>query len=155
MARLILPPIARPQAPGLSRRRLLTGLLLLPIGAAGAQGAEVVVIVHPDNPHAADRSFVQRLYTGALKSWPDGSPALTLDLPEDHAVRAAFSLQWLGRSVANVRAVWAQNIFTGKGLPPRVATPETEIRRLVASHRHAIGYVTAATVDASVKSFRL
>lgn len=155
MARVSFPPNLRPETPGLTRRRLLAGLLLLPAGAALGQGTEVVVIIHPENPHAADRSFVQRLYTGALKGWPDGSPAFTLDLPEDHALRAAFSQQWLGRSVANVRAIWAQNIFTGKAMPPRVTSAEAEMRRLVATNRNAVGYVSAAMVDASVKAYRL
>lgn len=153
-------PIARspsrsPQVPGLTRRRLLAGLILMPTASARAQNVEVVVIVHPDNPHATDRSFVQRLYTGALKGWPDGSPAFTLDLPEDHALRTAFSERWLGRSVANVRAIWAQNIFTGKGMPPRVTSAEAEMRRLVATNRNAVGYVSAAMVDTSVKAYRL
>jgi ABC-type phosphate transport system substrate-binding protein len=147
-----LDPCAEPFA--LSRRRMLAGLLMLPASAALSQAPEVVVIVHPDNPHAADRNLVRRLYTGALRSWPDGSPAFALDLPEDHALRAAFSQQWLGRSVANVRAIWAQNIFTGRGLPPRVTSAETEMRRLVATNRNAIGYVGVAMVDASVAAHR-
>ena len=69
-------------------------------------------------------------------------------------MRAAFSQQWLGRSVANVRAIWAQHIFTGRGLPPRVTSAETEMRRLVATNRNAIGYVSVAMVDASVAAHR-
>lgn len=154
MRRPQTPPIPQqPRDPG--RRRVLVGLLLLPAGALHAQTAEVVVIVHPDNPHSVDRGFVQRLYTGATKAWPDGSPAFALDLPEDHALRAAFSQQLLGRSVANLRAIWSQNIFTGKGLPPRTTTAEAEMRRLVATNRNAIGYISASMVDPSVKSFRV
>lgn len=161
MARLIMPPragvVLDGDLPRLNRRRLLAGVLLWPACALMAQeadGAGVVVILHPDNPHAADQRFVQRLYTGVLRGWPDGSPAFTLDLPEEHPLRVAFSQQWLGRSVANMRAVWAQHIFTGRGLPPRVIAGEAEMLRLVATNRNAIGYVSAATADASVKAYK-
>ncbi|MFN9450316.1 MAG: hypothetical protein ACK58U_11745 [Rubrivivax sp.] len=139
----------------LNRRACLTGLLLMPIVPVYSQSANVVVIVHPDNPHAVDRVFVQRLYTGVLRAWPDGSPAFALDLPEEHATREAFSQQWLSRSVANVRTLWAQNVFTGKGLPPRITSVEVEMRRLVATNRNAIGYVAVTQADASLRSIRL
>jgi ABC-type phosphate transport system substrate-binding protein len=152
------PPIRRKDlspCPSPSRRRLLAGLLMLPATPLFAQGSEIVVIVHPDNPYPIDRRFLQRLYTGTIKAWPDGSPAFALDLPEDHALRNTFSQELLGRSVANVRAVWSQNIFTGKGLPPRITSVEAEMRRLVAANRNAIGYISAAMVDATVKAHRV
>jgi hypothetical protein len=114
-----------------------------------------VVIVHPDNPHLVDRSYVQRLYTGLLRAWPDGSPAFPLDLPEEHATRASFSQQWLVRSVANVRTLWAQNVFTGKGLPPRITSMENEMKRLVATNRNAVGYLSVSLADSSVRVVRL
>jgi hypothetical protein len=139
----------------LNRRACLTGLLLMPVVPVYSQSADVVVIVHQDNPHAVDRVFVQRLYTGVLRAWPDGSPAFALDLPEEHATRDGFSRQWLSRSVANVRTLWAQNVFTGKGLPPRITSMEAEMRRLVATNRNAIGYVAVTQADPIVRSIRL
>ena len=68
----------------------MTGLLL-PLAPVQARPADVAVIVHPDNPHAVTPEFVRRLYTGAIRSWPDGSPAFALYLPEEHALRPAFS----------------------------------------------------------------
>lgn len=140
---------------GLSRRSWLTGMVLMPAFSVRSQGTEVVVIVHPTNPHPLDRALVQRLYTGVLRAWPDGSPAFLLDLPAEHETRAAFSQQWLARSVANVHTLWTQNVFTGKGLPPRITSMEVEMRRLVATNRNAIGYVAAALTDNSVKVVRL
>jgi hypothetical protein len=150
------PPVYRwGTEPDITRRAWLSGVLLMPVAAAHAQPAEVVVILHPDNPHKVDRVLVQRLYTGVLRAWPDGSPAFPLDLPEEHPARDTFSRQWLTRSVANVRTLWAQNVFTGKGLPPRVTSLEAEMRRLVATNRNAIGYLTADMADPSVKAVRL
>jgi ABC-type phosphate transport system substrate-binding protein len=141
--------------PGLSRRAWLTGMLMLPAVSVRSQATEVVVIVHPENVHAVDRNYVQRLFTGVLRAWPDGSPAFALDLPDEHATRAAFSQQWLGRSVSNVRSLWTQNVFTGKGLPPRITQVEGEMRRLVGTNRNAIGYLPLTLADSSVRVIRL
>ena len=140
---------------GLSRRTWLAGMVFLPALPVQSRASEVVVIVNPDNPHPVDRTYVQRLYTGILRAWPDGSPAFPLDLPEDHATRALFSQQWLVRSVANVRTLWAQHVFTGKGLPPRITSLEAEMKRLVVTNRNAIGYVSASLADSSVRVVRL
>lgn len=111
---------------------------------------DIVVIVHKDNTHAIDRSLVQQLYTGAVRGWPDGSPAFVLDQPEGSEARMLFCTNLLGRSSVNLRAIWAQNIFTGRGTPPKVA-PNGEMKRLVAGNRHAIGYLRASQADESVR----
>ena len=111
---------------------------------------DIVVIVHKDNTSAIDRSYVQQLYVGAVRGWPDGTPAFVLDQPDGSPGREQFSAQVLQRSPANVRAIWAQNIFTGRGLPPKVAADE-EMKRLVASNRSAVGYIRSSLLDASVR----
>jgi ABC-type phosphate transport system substrate-binding protein len=113
---------------------------------------QVVVIVHKDNPHSVDRQYVINIYTGATKGWPDGSPVFPLDQIEDSEARNLFYAQVVGRSPANMRALWTQNIFSGKGLPPKVASPDAEMRRIVATNRNAIGYIRASALDASVRA---
>ena len=126
---------------------LFTGALLL----TSAYADDIVVIVNKDNPNQIDRDFVVRVYTGAMKGWPDGSPVFALDLPEDTPERQLFCATVLGKSVANVRAIWSQNIFTGRGLPPKVTTLDAEMKSIVANNRHAIGYIRASQADASVR----
>ena len=36
-----------------------------------------VVVVHKDNTHPIDLSYVVRIYYGFSKVWPDGSPAFS------------------------------------------------------------------------------
>ena len=50
-----------------------------------------------------------------------------------------------------MRAIWQQNIFSGNGLPPKIVSPDSAMKHLVASNRNAIGYILASQVDASVK----
>lgn len=121
--------------------------------ALAAGGEDVVVILNKDNPNAVDLGFVVRVYTGALKGWPDGSPVFALDQPEESASREVFCATVLKKSVANLKAIWSQNIFTGKGLPPRVAgAGDAEMKRLVATNRNAIGYIRASQLDDTVKA---
>ena len=141
----------------MNARRLWTSLLVLmtavallsPPGAAAAD--DIVVIVNKDNPHVVDRSYVAAIYTGRLKGWPDGSPVFPLDQSDGTSARETFYVHFVGRTVANMQAVWAQNIFSGKGLPPKIASPDSEMKRIVATNRNAIGYVRASEIDDTVR----
>jgi ABC-type phosphate transport system substrate-binding protein len=130
---------------------LLTAVALLsPLSAAAADDA-VVVIIHKDNPHPIDRNYLTGIYTGRLKGWPDGSPVFPLDQSDGTSARETFYLHFIGRTAANMQAVWAQNIFSGKGLPPKIASPDSEMKRIVSTNRNAIGYIRASEVDDSVR----
>ncbi len=135
-----------------------TSLAFLPVLAAAlafvtvtAYADEVVVIVNKDNPNVVDRQYIARLYTGAVKGWPDGSPAFPVDQLEGSETRAMFYAKVVGKSQATVRALWQQIIFSGNGLPPRIVSPDAAMKRLVATNRNAIGYILSSQVDASVK----
>jgi len=130
---------------------MLAALVLLKAPDAAAADDAVVVIIHKDNQHAIDRNYLVAIYTGRLKGWPDGSPVFALDQSDGASVREAFYLHFVGRTVANMQAVWAQNIFSGKGLPPKVASPDSEMKRIVSTNRNAIGYIRASEVDDTVR----
>jgi ABC-type phosphate transport system substrate-binding protein len=135
-------------------RRLLAGLIgssALLIAAGVRAADDVVVIINKDIPHIVDKDYVAGIYTGRIKGWPDGSPVFPLDQGESSSARAEFYAVVVGRSQANMQALWAQNIFAGKGLPPKVASPAAEMKRLVATNRNAIGYIRASEVDDTVK----
>lgn len=129
--------------------RLMLSCLVMGL-AVPAWADDIVVIVHKDNTQAIDLAYVQQLYVGAVRGWPDGTPAVVLDQPNGSPGRELFSSSVLRRSSANVRAIWAQNIFTGRGLPPKVAADD-EMKRIVAGNRNAIGYVRSSQLDDSVR----
>jgi len=132
------------------RASLLLGALMA-LCAARAHAEDVVIIVNKANLNAVDIEFVRRVYTGALKGWPDGTPVLAFDQSEDTESREQFSATVLRKSTANLKAIWSQNIFTGKAMPPRLASPDMEMKRVVAGDRHAIGYVRRSQLDDSVR----
>ena len=116
-----------------------------------ARADEVVVIVNKNNTNIVDQQYIARLYTGAIKGWPDGSPAFPVDQMEGSEARAAFYATVVGKSQSTMRAIWQQNIFSGSGLPPRIASPDAAMKVMVATNRNAIGYILASQLDASVK----
>jgi len=126
-------------------------LLVATILSASASAEEVAVIVNKSNANPVDRALVVKLYTGAARSWPDGSPVFVLDQAEDSLARAEFYAQVIGKSAATMKAIWAQNIFSGRGLPPKLANPDVEMKKLVSANKNAIGYISASAVDDSVK----
>lgn len=132
------------------RRRLLAACLAC--AALAARADEVVVIVHKDNPNPVSPDLVMRIYTGAIKGWPDGNPVMAFDQAEDAQARELFCSLVLRRSPANIKAIWSQNIFTGKGLPPKIAAPDAAMKRAVATNRNAIGYILSSQLDDSVKA---
>lgn len=125
--------------------------LVLACGTSPARADEVVVIVNKDNPHIVDNQYVARLYTGAIKGWPDGSPAFPVDQMEGSDARAVFYATVVGKSQATMRAIWQQNIFSGHGLPPKIASSDAAMKVLVATNRNAIGYILESKLDASVR----
>jgi ABC-type phosphate transport system substrate-binding protein len=133
-------------------RSTLAALLLMSGLWTAAHAGDYVVIVNKDNPATLDKSFIAKIYTGDAKAWKDGSTIAPIDLPEDNPVRASFSTDVLGKSVGNVKAVWAQLVFSGRALPPKQASSDDEVKKLVAANKNAVGYVKASSLDDSVKA---
>jgi len=140
-----------------TRRTLnrMAGFFLLALTSLGPAAQtpddEVVVIVNRNNTNVVDDAFVRRVYLGAIKVWPDGTPVIVLDHPEGSEVRDTFCTAVLKRSASNVKAIWSQHIFTGKGLLPTVATPDQAVKQAVSANVGAIGYIRASQLDANVK----
>jgi ABC-type phosphate transport system substrate-binding protein len=130
----------------------LLAIMALSLLATVARGADFAVIVNKDNASPVDKATVAAIYSGDLKSWKDGSPVMAIDLPESNPIRASFSTEVLGKSVANVKALWAQMIFSGKALPPKQVASDDDVKKLVSANKGAIGYIKQSSVDDSVKA---
>lgn len=131
--------------------RAAVPLVLLFVAHGAVADEEMVVITNLENANVIDRAYVIKVYTGAVKGWPDGSPIFLLDYGQDSELRKIFYTTVIGKSPAAMRAIWSQNIFTGKAMPPRVTQEDNEMKRIVASNRNAIGYIRASQMDRTVK----
>lgn len=126
---------------------VLAGVLL----STSVLAADVVVIVNKGNTNAVDKALVAKIYTGDTKNWPDGGPVFATDQGDASPVRADFYTSILGKTAANMKALWAQNIFSGNALPPKVVDADVEVKKVVSTNKNAIGYIKAASVDDTVK----
>lgn len=129
----------------------LAALLLSGPAVPIAQVDPVVVIVNKNNTQPINRLLVVYIYTGVVRAWPDGTPAVAVDQRTGSATHTDFYKRIIGKSHAAMRALWAQNIFAGKSLPPKVLPTDLHVRELVGARENAIGYIRASQVDDSVR----
>jgi len=114
--------------------------------------ADVVAVVSAKSPVTTlTRSQVADLFLGKLTRFPGGSPAVPIDQGEGTATRDEFYASFASKSAAQVKAYWAKIIFTGRGQPPRTATNDAEIKKLLAMNPQAIAYLDRSAVDASLR----
>ena len=133
-------------------RRILVyfGALLAAAGPLRAQ--DVVAVVSAKSPVISlNADQVADIFLGKTSRFPDGTPAMPIDLVEESPVRDRFYAAYTGKSPAQVKAHWSKIIFTGRGQPPRQAASATEAKKIVAENPNAIGYIDASQVDASVR----
>lgn len=130
-----------------------TVLLIATLVASGPLLAEpMVVIVNPQNESKAiSKERIAAYYLGEEKAWIGGLPVRLLDLPAGNAERTTFSREVLGKTVQQMKDIWAQNALTGKVSPPKELASDEEIKKAVGGSKIAMGYIKASSVDDTVK----
>jgi ABC-type phosphate transport system substrate-binding protein len=128
-------------------RGLLVALALVIAAAssprAAADGAGFVVIVNPKNAATRlDKKFVADIFLKKQTHWSDDSTIKPVDQARTSAVRARFSEEILGRSIASVRTYWNQVVFSGQGVPPPELDSDASVVKYVLGNQTAIGYVS-------------
>jgi ABC-type phosphate transport system substrate-binding protein len=110
------------------------------------------VIVNANN-HVTrlDRRFVSEAFLKKRTHWDEDVPIQPVDLGQKNAVRDRFSRDVLERDVASVRRYWAQQVFSGRGVPPPEVPSDADVVKYVASHSGGIGYVAAGVELSGVK----
>lgn len=130
--------------------KLLFLLGLLSPGLAAA--SDFVVIVNPANKAGSlSRDEVQRFFLRNATTWSDGEACKPVDLPKASPVRAAFSKEVLGRSMAALDQFWTHSVFSGRAVPPSERKTDREVIEYVRENAGAIGYVSAGTALEGVK----
>jgi ABC-type phosphate transport system substrate-binding protein len=121
-------------------------------GPAAAQQGRFVVVVNQANPVSSlTRVEVSNLFLRKATRWADGGAVHPVDLPTSSPVRAAFSRDIHGRTVASISAYWQQQIFSGRDVPPSERASEAEVVAYVRNDPGAIGYVAAGPPQPGLK----
>jgi|SRR5882724_10154283 len=126
-------------------------IVTLSLDAFAARAADFVVIVNKANTASVDKDIVAKIYTGNMKLWGDGTAIVALDLPENDPIRANFCNEIIGKTIGNLKALWAQLVFSGKALPPKQMASDDEVKKFVSANKGGIGYIKQSGVDDSIK----
>lgn len=130
-------------------KKLFSGALLAIF--ANVALAELVVIVHPSNNDALNAKTVQRIFLGKEKKFPNGSESVAVNQTTDSGIRQNFDQDIIGRSSSQVSAYWSKLVFTGKGVPPKEVSSDSEVIELVSQNPSVIGYIDKASATDAVK----
>ncbi len=115
-------------------------------------GGEPVVIVNKSvSVTSLDKATIEKIYLGKKSTWDDGTAIVAVTL-KDGEVHETFLKSFVGKSVAQFTAFWNQLVFTGKGIPPRSFSADTDIVKFVSETKGAIGYVSSGTSLSGAKS---
>jgi len=133
---------------------LLTISITFALGICNIARAEVAVIINSGNSATISDDDIKRIFLGKMKSFPDGSKVLPVNLKNSSDVRKAFDKKALGKSASQIKAYWSKLVFSGKGNLPKEAADDSEAIRLVAENPAVIAYIDASNVTASVKVIR-
>ena len=135
-------------------KRMFVGIaVMVALGFVRPAFAEMVVIVNKDNPLATiSRGEVEMIYLGKKKQFPDGSPAVPVDLPADSPLRREFFTTVLGKAEESYRLYWVRMIFSGKGQPPLTLGDEDEAVKFVSRNKGGIAFVESGGMAPGVKT---
>lgn len=127
-------------------KNLVCSLLVAATAAALPAAAETVVIVSAKNP--ASRMFSEQ----AAQFFLGKSTLFTpVDQAETSPIRADFYRKVADKDTAQVKAIWAKLVFTGKASMPAEYKSNAEVKKAVADDPKAIGYIDKSAVDDTVK----
>lgn len=130
---------------------LRTLLLVASLFLSSSALAEIAVIVHPDNTANLSAHTIARIFLGKEKTFEGNVRAIPIDQRIDTKVYEDFARVILRRQPQQVKAYWAQRLFTGKGTPPRGDLKPSDVKKLVASNPSFIGYIVSSELDDSVR----
>lgn len=124
--------------------RHIAAIALLSLVALGAGPPEpdVRIIAHPAlGISRIDLQLVRRTYLG--QQVRVGDTLLVPAVLRDEVPQEAFTRRFLQRTPSQFTTYWRQQVFAGKGLPPKSFDSEEKLLDFVRRTRGAVAYVGA------------
>jgi len=133
-------------------RIVLPFCLVSTIALSSVSQAGIAIVVSPDNKtQAMSKEEVSRLFLKKNKNFKSGVKAEPLDQGKGNEVRKIFYKKVVNKEPGQLTSYWSRMVFTGKGMPPKVAGNDESIINSVSKNVNAIGYIDSAAVDKRVK----
>ncbi|GLS25023.1 phosphate ABC transporter substrate-binding protein [Marinibactrum halimedae] len=119
--------------------------------ASSAALAAGAVIVHPSNNMDVDQQALESIFLGKVTALENGTVLLPVVPPEGDETRVDFETDLLNKSRQQMKAHWAQLLFTSSGTPPVQLKDRAQVIKMVSENPSLIGYVDVADIDGSVR----
>lgn len=117
---------------------------------------EYKIIVNSANPNTTfSKKEISEIFLKKKSKWSDNTAALPIDLSSGSPLRAVFSKDIHNKSVSQIRAFWQQSVFSGKASPPVELENDAAVINYIKTHKGAVGYISAKTNPADVKTITL
>ena len=115
------------------------------------QGGGYKIVVNPSNPVTSmSKDDVARIFLKKSTKFPDGRSVSPMDLPVSSPIRESFSKSVHGKPASAVDALWQQQIFSGRDIPPPQKN-EGAVLDFVRSSENGIAYVSAGADTSGLK----
>jgi len=124
---------------------------------ATARAGDVALIVNPANPEAdVSSADLVNIFLQQQQHWRAGG-RIYLILQETGSPEKALVLRRVYRmSDVQLKQFWLGKLYRGEIASfPRIASSNAAVKRIVAHAPHAIGFIDASAVDASVKRLKV
>lgn len=129
----------------------------LSLGAATTSATVSLVAIVSENSRLTDidANDLRRIFLGYAQIDPDGRTMIPLNHPPGAVTRARFDRALLGFDPDDAAKYWVDQRIRGAKLPPRSASPEHLLQRVVAKLPGAISYVPAGSLLPGVRALTI
>lgn len=136
-------------------KKIIFIVLTLLVSTMSLIAADFVVIVNKANASAGISSTdLQNIYSGKKSSWADGKGIMATFNNHPDA-RDTFLKEGIKKTLPQYQTFWKKAVFTGTGTPPKEFDSDTAVKNFVASNPNAIGFISAGSLDGSVKKLEI
>lgn len=139
-------------------RAHLAALALAVAGlAAAAEGGDVAIIVHRNQPQeAVSMAELGRIFRLDQQHWKNGEK-IDLVLQLSGSAKEAVILDRIYRMKAEeLKPFWLGKIFRGElTAAPRTFASDASVRQYVAGNLRAVGFIDSVLLDAAVKALSI
>lgn len=135
------------------RFALAFGIWTLAVPAWARPGIAVIV-ARDASVRRLDRATLRDIYLKKIFVDDRGRTLIPVNLPADHPLRRAFSLDLLGATSEELQNYWNERYFHGIR-PPYVLGSQNAVVQFVVRTPGAIGYVVTCKVNASVREIMI
>ncbi len=130
----------------------LSLFVLFSCGLGFQARADIAVIIHPKNESSLTLEEIRSIFLGRKFEFPkSGIQSKPVDQNERVPVRDEFYKKLAQKDETEMKAYWANLIFTGSASPPKELGDDNDVKNFVKNNLGSIGYVDSKVVDLSVK----